>query len=429
MRGSSDHDWRRRVRAMRTFAALKRAPPDPDRARRALERAGPLGVWAAAANPEHSEAGRAFAREAGGGEGSPFLVRVPGFVPLAQLERRGAALFFGWGRRLRVWSGWLLLPLGVLVLTAVGITTESEGALFARAVSDGLVTQEEVDALTASFEWSEPTAAAVAGAYPDDPDLDRAKTWRAWGYGFLTAFMLVGLVFLIAVTFRRRPARLLLLRKFNVKALSKAAENLIRTELKPFGHVLTLSDKHLRPSRFSWVGQAILAPANPLSAVLLLVALPFRLTWRLFDRSRMGPIFVADARDWRHLAWRLRDRIGLNWQASLTSKEAVLIRTSDAWWQAGIELLMASCDAIVADLSHVTQGTAWELERIRRYAAVERCVFTAEESRAAHARAVMAEWGFGDRGLFVYGKLGEAADRAGLRAAIVEAIRESAQRP
>ena len=83
---------------------------------------------------------------------------------------------------------------------------------------------------------------------------------------------------------------------------------------------------------------------------------------------------MGSARDFRNLARRLRERTGLNFEMIWTSKEIVLVRTSDLWWKRVISLLITSADVIVIDLSNVTQGTEWELARLNSLGSyVARC--------------------------------------------------------
>ena len=229
-------------------------------------------------------------------------------------------------------------------------------------------------------------------------------------------------VWLASSALRRRPARIALLRKFNERALSAPLERAIAHELRPFGHVATLSDRHIKGDAWGWLSTALLSFANPIAAAWFVIGAPVRLVWRMFDRSRMGPAVVLNARDYRHLARRLRDRIGLNLQVAFAPCEALPVRTSDAWWRAVVRLLLDSSDAVVVDLSRVGEGTAWELDLIRDEQAGARCVFISLWGKAEEAQAALQRWGFANT-CFYYAPDGEMQRRAQFRAALMEAMR------
>jgi hypothetical protein len=136
----------------------------------------------------------------------------------------------------------------------------------------------------------------------------------------------------------------------------------------------------------------------------------------------MGPATVLNARDYRNLARRLRDRIGLNLQVAFASKEALPVRTSDPWWRLVVRLLMQSSDAVIVDLSRVTAGTAWELDVIRNENAAPRCVFIALWGKAEEAQDALQRWGFSNA-CFYYAPDGEMQQRNQFRAAMLEAMR------
>ncbi|HRP11785.1 MAG TPA: hypothetical protein PLK37_12180, partial [Terricaulis sp.] len=197
---------------------------------------------------------------------------------------------------------------------------------------------------------------------------------------------------------------------------------MIGRELRPFGHIATLSDKHIRRDHWGWLQHLILSAGNPLVLVLLIVGTPVRFVWRLFDRSAMGPATVLNARDYRNLARRLRDRMGLSLQVALVSKEAFMVRTSDAWWRMVAQLLMDSSDAIVVDLSQISAGTQWELDVIQAQGLAPRCVFVALWGKLEAAQAHLDARGIGAT-VHHYAPDGEIQRRGEFRAAMLGAIR------
>lgn len=372
----SGGDWRVRLQDMRTVAALRAPTPPAEAAERLSDRV----LCAAAQNPDHSEAGRQAAAEAARARNvsvMPWRLKVPGFIKPTDLAK-GERLFFGWGRRVRVWSGGAIY-LVLLALFAAGALLGAQGSV--------------------SLAYN-PDAAGMLGL------------------ALLAPFV----IWFFATILRRKPARLLLLRKFNTRALSEPLSRMLAQELRPYGHVATLSDKHIRRDAFGWVQGAILSLANPVAFVWFVLGLPIRFVWRLFDRSAMGPAVVLNARDYRNLARRLRDRIGLNAQVALVSKEAFMVRTSDAWWRMSAKLLMDSSDAIIVDLSQITEGTTWELDAIQQENAAARCVFVALWGKLEEAEAELRARGI-DATVHHYAPDGEIQRRTSFRAAMLCAMR------
>ncbi len=385
-------DWRQLLRKMRTLAGLRAVKPDHG----ALAPLDGEALSAAAENPDHSEAGRAAAAEAArerGLERKRWRLKVPGFIRPAHLAR-GELLFFGWGRAVRVWSG-RVVYLSFLLILAL--------AFMAEFLRDG--------SLRLSPSYTAGDQAVFAHVIEE-----------VWGPSIGMVTLAALLVWLFASAFRRKPARALLLRKFNVRALSVPLERMMARELRPYGHIASLSDKHIRHDTWGWVSTAILSISNPLAAMWFVIGAPVRFIWRLFDRSRMGPVTVLNARDYRNLARRLRDRVGLNLQIALGSKEAFLIRTSDAWWRIVVRLFMDSSDAIIVDLSQVSDGTAWELDVIREENAAARCVFVSLWGKAEEAQAALTRLGFANA-CFAYAPDGEMQRRGEFRAAMLAAMR------
>lgn len=373
-------DWRKRLRNMRTLAGLKREDADAS----ALDGLDADELRAAADNPDHSEAGRALA--ASRAPAGRWRLAVPGFINARDLAR-GQKLFFGWGRVLRKWSGlaFYLVFLAILAAAFIGTSVEVE-----------------------------PSRVVIANG-PDDADLDTI-------YGFVgLAALLPLLIWFVASALRRKPARVLLLRKFNVRAYSEPLERAISNEFRPFGHIASLSDKFIRRDTFGWVSTAVLSLGNPLALAWFVIGAPIRLVYRLFDRSGMGPAVVLNARDYRNLARRLRDRIGLNLQVAFTSKEAFLVRTSDAWWRQVIRLFFDSSDVILVDLTKVTAGTAWELDTIRDENLLARCVFIALWGQVEEAQAALAARGL-TNACHAYAPDGHMVDRHRFRAAMLGAM-------
>lgn len=380
-------NWRKRLRHMRTIAGLR----GQDVHSNALGSLDPDALRAAADNPDHSEAGRAAASAALAASGETpgrWRLVVPGFIATRDLQR-GQKLFFGWGRAVRKWSGLSIYAIlgGVLALAAL-------------SPQQGPLTTET----RFWFEWF-------------GVRLDSDVLFTTIGLLTLAAIA----VWFLASALRRKPARVLLLRKFNVRALSRPLEKAISNEFRPFGHVASLSDKFIRRDLFGWLSIATLSLGNPIAALWFVIGAPIRFIYRLFDRSGMGPAVVLNARDFRNLARRLRDRIGLNLQVALTAKEAFLVRTSDEWWRQVVRLFLNSSDVILVDLTKVTGGTEWELDAIRHENLAARCVFIALWGKGEEAEATLRERGLASA-CHCYAPDGHMVDRQRFRIAMLDAM-------
>lgn len=411
-------DWRMQLRDMRTVSGLRADTPRPEAAERLTDRA----LIAAAQNPDHSEAGRAAAAEAARARNvtvTSWRMRVPGFITHADLAE-GERLFFGWGRALRHRAGMVTLLALAAMFVAAGFSVAATEELRVIGEARGLIGAEALS--ERGFSWSAETSAPLREALINEPALARAYFAERIGLALAGVFGASAFVWLIATWLRRKPARVLLLRKFNVRALSSPLTRMMRRELRVFGHVATLSDKHIKRDHWGWLHQLLLSVGNPLAFAVLVITTPIRFVWRLFDRSAMGPATVLNARDYRNLARRLRDRMGLNLQVALVSKEAFMVRTSDRWWRLVVQLLMDSADAIVIDLSQVTAGTEWELDVIQAHRAEARCVFVALWGKADEAAAHLRARGI-SRPVFHYAPDGEIQGRPSFRSAMVAAMR------
>lgn len=435
--------WKKRLKAFRTRRFLTREGPLSSDDLERLRQLSPLELAFAAVNPDHSADGRKAASDQlnpwGELEEEPEVI-VPGFVPASRADRL-EKLFFGTGHHLRKWSGAIALLAFVATFVVVGINEELKEPTLKAGLESGIISEAEFAERHRGLSDEEYEAAESAGlefesAFPSDATLEEVLLFRirqhpegkkltaAKSAGWVVIGLLMASFFTWFFTsaLRRYPGRRLLLRKFNDKEVSGSLEKVITSELRPFGHIVTLSDKHIRRSRWSWIGQMI--PTNFLHAAIIVIWFPLRLMLRPFNRSKHGAAYVGSARDFRNLARRLRDRIPLNLEVALTSKEAFIVRSSDDWWKHLVALLMNSSDVIVADLSNVTSGTEWELERLDRLELFRRAVLLVREDRLDHAREALAAYPVAQaRELFVYNSLGSLENRAGFREAMLEAIR------
>ncbi|HRO03056.1 MAG TPA: hypothetical protein PLS69_05580, partial [Terricaulis sp.] len=220
-------DWRMQLREMRTLGALRaEAPP-----REAAERLSDRALVAAAQNPDHSKAGRAAAADAARARNvslTPWRLRVPGFIRPADLMD-GEKLFFGWGRMLRKGAGLVAMLALLGVFIAAGISVPASEEAQAVAAARGLNAPRDI-------MWSDAASAPLREALAGEPAFERAYLAERVGLVLAGGFGAALLIWLLATWLRRKPARVLLLRKFNVRALAEPLSRMIGRELRPFGH-------------------------------------------------------------------------------------------------------------------------------------------------------------------------------------------------
>jgi len=420
--------------------------PGPYAAKRSarLEAMEKLELAVAAENPDHHEEARRMAGQIlamRGGFKGDIYPKVPGFVPAMDAPGLGR-LLLGSGRTLRIALGAGALLAFLASFAAVAVTDELKRPALQEGYEAGLIsrtdyfdagrklTPEEygqAEEAGVEFESSFATDARleevllhrVAGQTESGRRYLLARSATPWAIGALVFFWAA---WILASTLRAHPARILLLRKFNVKDLAKSMEKTISIELRPFGHVATLSDRFIRKSLWESLGGLI--PTSIPHAILVVVWLPLRFVLRQFNRARWGPPWVGSARDYRNLALRLRDRISLNLEIAMNARqEAFIVRTHDRWWREVVLLMIRSSDVIVADLSNVTAGTEWELEKLDELDAFTGAVLIAREDRAGPARAALARrTGGQDRPIHLYARNGAMKDRVAFREDVLHAM-------
>lgn len=442
MRREEQNALKARLRAIVTIAALRRSDPGAPGAR-AIDTASEQELAFAAQNVDHSEAGRALAQRAlaqrvGEAEADRRIESFIDTMPAPSwIEARdvagGDGVFFG----ARVW---ILRAVFAAALASIAIwfgvawdLADREKAAFEIAIAQNLVTSEEVAEafrIPASFNNGELSTdqkkqklreRQAVNALFAEYDRRSSISGNA-GLGAMVLFPLYS----IMLGWRRKPARLLLLRRFNDPEIGKSIEKLSRRWLKPYGHVFTLADKHFRRSRLapfvSWFS------FNPVLLIWRLANIPISWAIRLFDRARAGPILVWSARDFRNLGKRLVDRYGLNLEMERTQRKAVMVRTSDPWWRHVALLLMHAADVIVVDVTEVAGGTIWELETMLRERVGDRVVFVARQDRAADAASALATHGFPAREISHYTPDGRLIDSARFRMEMLSVLQRARAR-
>lgn len=421
-----------KLRGLRTIPGLRRAQPLAQAADGLDDRA----LAFAAQNPDHSPAGQAMARAAlqarlGATEAQAAMDRVvndtptQGFLNAADIANDDR-VFFGLGRWLRILAG---LAASAATLASIGVFVFLMGQPTLKdAVEMGLVPEAEYQAymdmpigearsaVEARLEALPGVAEVVAG---ENAAVQSAANWvwASWLSFPLWAFVTAS---------RRKPARVLLLRKFNDRGIGRSLEKMSNRNLRPYGHVFTLADKHFKRNAFlSFVSQFWV---GPFTMLMRMVTVPVGMVRRLWDRSRDGPILVWHARDFQNFVRRFEDRGGLNLEMARTQRKAIMVRTSDAWWQHVVEVTMHAVDVIVVDLTEVSAGTVWELQKIPAENVGERVVFTVREDRIDSAKDNLRLHGFPQHvdAVQVYKRNGVFLDapafREALRAAMVRRL-------
>ena len=195
----------------------------------------------------------------------------------------------------------------------------------------------------------------------------------------------IGLVLVIiasflAFAFRNRAVRILLLRPFGERRMTRALRRFVRRNLGPAGYVFTLSDRNYRPGFVdSFVFRLV---SGGFENLIMLVVGSF-----FASSKRIGSV-KTEARFWR-LEKALMKLQNLAFLSFITSGQAFNIRSTDAWWQMCIRMLMHSCEIVGVDLSKVKEGTAWELDELRRRVLIDKCIFVAHEDERAHVAEML----------------------------------------
>lgn len=427
-----------RLKSVRTHKVLKADPPSAG-AEALVAQLSDEDLVFAAQNPDHSEAGRALAFRTLANKMGPEAAELrmeafvnalptPGYFTANDIAKNDW-IFFGLGRWIRVGLG-LLAALATIAFLAYFVYMLTQPA-WTDAISQGLLTQTDYDTWQAMTEGADkdareaelmarPGVAELVGPYEEASDTAAEYVLWAW---------LIFPVWALVTGMRRKPARVLLLRKFNNKEVGKSLEKLSKRNLRTYGHVFTLADKHFKRN---WIYSFLSAFwASPLTLLVRVFTVPIGFVHRFFDRSRNGPILIWNSNDFKHFAKRFEDRWGLNLEVARTQRKAVMVRTSDTWWQHVVELIMHAVDVIVIDLTQVAAGTVWELRKVPAEDVGERVVFTCRDDRLDAARQELTIHGYGawiDQ-IQVYDKHGKFHDHARFRSAMRHAMQRRLARP
>jgi hypothetical protein len=231
----------------------------------------------------------------------------------------------------------------------------------------------------------------------------------------LLLFCILLLLFALAsILGRNRAVRILLLRPFGERKMTKPLKRVILGEVGSLGVVFTLADRNYKPnpllsfvSVFTWIPRVFLSP-------LL--------------RESMSFASVRNESGFTTVAFRMFSRWWLSRRSFLNGGQAFTIRSTNAWWQTVIDLLMHSCDLTVMDVSRVSEGSTWEIHHLESDTLVRKCIFIVQEEHQQDGLASVAQLfpAGAQPELYVYDKNGvfkEPAEfRAALEGRVVEAV-------
>ncbi len=171
----------------------------------------------------------------------------------------------------------------------------------------------------------------------------------------------------------KQPLKFLVLRPFNRQDVSRVLRRVLLEEVSPLGHCYTLADATIRIS--------------PLQRLPLLYGQLTFFTFRA--RKIVSPHHLAA------LARAMKRRVLRNINWAVSRDKLFPVASVDAAWQACVQRLVAECDAVIMDLSGVSENIQWELNLLRDTAVVENTVFLVDRAQAVEAGAVLKAT-FGD---------------------------------
>lgn len=253
-------------------------------------------------------------------------------------------------------------------------------------------------------------------------DADSRWWWALAGPSFWTLLTCLLLFFVVllpigAVAAGSNPVRILLLRPFDQRAMTKALKRIVLRYLGLRGHVFTLSDPNYKP--------------NPFVRIADLFASGGRYAVAPIVRPSLRLATVTNERSWLKLAVSLSRRLGLGARSFITGGQALNIKSTFPWWQRCIHMLMHSSQIIVMDVSRVSTGSAWEIEQLGERGLLDRAVFIVQERYAAESLQGINNLlppGFTPK-VHVFRETGEFLDPVAFKAALADILREGSAHP
>ena len=203
----------------------------------------------------------------------------------------------------------------------------------------------------------------------------------------------------------RDPARILLLRPFNRADHSRPLRALARREAAGYGHLYSLADSAIK------VRWYVAVP------VLLgqLGLMSFRLA-----RLRHAADVAALGRRVKHVRRR-----NLNWVVAYSKVFAV--RCVDEVWQQSVMELLSHSDAVLMDVTDVTDNMRWEIDALVAGGHVDDCLFLALRGREHEATATISLLLRRPVEVFAFDNAGRLAEPRAFRDQLASAIFRNAR--
>jgi len=179
-----------------------------------------------------------------------------------------------------------------------------------------------------------------------------------------------------AIHGRDRAMRILLLRPFGDRRMTRPLKRVVVRELGRLGLVFTLEDRSYRPHWFVTILMFVQGSARYILAPLL-----------------HPPLRIASIKnEWTFLklANRLLKKLRPSFDSFVNGGQAFNIRSTNPWWQNVIEILMYSSDLVIMDVSRVHEGSKWEIDHLNACALVSRCIFIVQQEHLQEGQESIA---------------------------------------
>jgi len=355
---------------------------------------------------------------------------IPTFRKPASLEHHIAA-----ARRQRLFLRSVPLLL-IAWIVALGLISDSESAKTAlrrqaevnRLLSDGEITVQVNRELytfdSATYNESKKELGKDLDAFnkgliasskfgSEPPDLESLMIDAEPLDPFALIFFLGLYAIFSPLIFWQQPVRILLLRPFNEKKISKSIRRFTKKNLRGWGHVVTLSDHHINES---FLRNSTIYSFSPRRLIGQALVLP------IFPLVRLPPLIVAVRKEhhFQRLHAVLRNRYNLNYFSIFNVIRK--IRCTDALWKRVVLFLISNTDIIIVDLTATKSGTLWEIEQLAKNGYLGKCIFIAEESRDTGSHALCSLLGTDAQKIYRYHKNGNALDSREIEAVIASII-------
>jgi hypothetical protein len=257
--------------------------------------------------------------------------------------------------------------------------------------------------------WIFTILAIVTGFFGMDPPFGALVT--AAGVLLLFLLLFIGGATLLG---RNRAVRILLLRPFGARAMTRPLKRVVLRNIGTMGYVFTLADRNYKPN--------------------LLLTLSALFTW--LPRLFVGPFLrqtlsfgrVGNEMGFFNVIYALSNKLWLSANSLLTGGQAFTIRCANSWWQSVIDLLIHSSDIIIMDVSRVSEGSSWEIHRLEDDALVRKCIFVVHQQHLPEGNERMAQLFPADARpeLFVYDETGNFKDQARFGTTLENAVAAAA---